>query len=132
VKNQTMNIPAHTNDVKHDFTMDPTKFVSLISNGAIAGNVPLTIYEAGLHMHTRGKTINTRIQRQDGSEECLLDIQQWNFHWQGGYRLEKPTVLEPGDQISLGCSWDNPDMKDINWGEGTGDEMCLATFFVTE
>lgn len=132
VQNQTMDIPAHTNDVKHEFSGDPTKFAAIISNGAISGNVPLTIYDTSLHMHTRGKTANTRIVRQDGTQECLLDIEQWNFHWQGGYRLAKPTVFEPGDNITLGCSWDNPEMTDINWGEGTGDEMCLATFFITE
>ncbi len=29
----------------------------------MAANVPLAIYDAGLHMHTRGKTANTRLIR---------------------------------------------------------------------
>ncbi|MCA3011460.1 MAG: hypothetical protein INH41_03575 [Myxococcaceae bacterium] len=49
-----------------------------------------------------------------------------------------------GDQLKLSCSWNNtaefqPVMngvrgppRDANWGEGTGDEMCLGILYVSE
>lgn len=132
VKNHTMTIPAHTNDVKHETASDPTKFVGIITGGAVSSNVPLTVYSAGLHMHTYGKSARTTLMRADGTEQCLLDIPRWNFHWQSSYELQKPLVMEPGDQLHLGCTWDNPEMTDLNWGEGTGDEMCLGVFYVSE
>jgi hypothetical protein len=39
--------------------------------------------------------------------------------------------LDPGDKLRVECTWDNPTMKDVTWGEGTGDEMCLGTFYYT-
>ena len=37
-----------------------------------------------------------------------------------------------GDSIYLECHWNNPDATDVYWGEGTGDEMCLSTYFVSQ
>jgi len=132
VKAKTMDIPAHTNDVTHTFSGDLTKFAGFISNGAVSPNVPLTIYNIGAHMHTHGTNIELGITRSTGATECMVDIPRWNFHWQGSYTFTQPKVIEPGDEISMKCVYDNPGMTDMNWGEGTGDEMCLSTFFVTE
>ncbi|MDC3961949.1 monooxygenase [Polyangium jinanense] len=130
-----MLIPAGEADVKHAFAADPT---------ALAPNPgPLTVYSAGLHMHTLGAYGSLRIERADGSSECLLDIPKWNFHWQGAYEFVKPMTLNPGDKLSLECHWDNTaenqpvvdgvkmPPKDVTWGEGTTDEMCLGTFYLT-
>ena len=131
VTQQTMTIPAHTSDVVHEVLADPTPFVNIATGGALPSNAPFTVYQGGVHMHTRGKSGSLRIVRA-GAEECLLDIPSWDFHWQGQYRLTSPTRFEPGDQMHLKCSWDNPEMYDINWGEGTNDEMCLGTVYVSE
>jgi hypothetical protein len=132
VKDQTMNIPPHTNDVTHAYGGDPTKFMNFITGGAIPSNVPLTIYTAGAHMHTFGRSIGLEINRASGETECLVDIPQWNFHWQGQYSLAKPKIFEPGDMLAMKCTYDNPTMNELNWGEGTGDEMCLGVYYVTE
>lgn len=126
-----MPIPAHGTDVSHETSKDPTGFASLLTGGTMPDDTPLTLYTAGLHMHTRGKHAETRIERADGTSECLLDIPAWDFHWQGQYVFETPRHISPGDRIHLGCTWDNPTDQEINWGEGTGDEMCLSAFYVT-
>lgn len=119
----SMMIPAATKDVKHSWDMDPTPYMS-------NGN-PMLIHSPLLHMHELGQSARLSIYRADGSETCLLDIPAWNFHWQGGYALKDPVLLQPGDRVHLECTWDNPTMNDIAWGEGTGDEMCLGGFYYT-
>jgi hypothetical protein len=87
-------------------------------------------------MHTRG--IGGRVDlirgaAAGGQTECLLDIPRWDFHWQGGYGFQQPKTYNPGDQIHLECHWDNSKgSTDVNWGEGTGDEMCLTGFYITQ
>ncbi len=129
-----MLIPAGEADVTHSFTYDMT---TLGSGG------PVTIHAAGLHMHQLGKYGSLRIDRADGTSECMLDIPHWNFHWQGSYSFLEPKTLNPGDTVTLECHWDNSAAnqplvdgvkmppKDVTWGESTTDEMCLGTFYIT-
>jgi hypothetical protein len=128
----TMTIPAHSKDVVHSALVDPTTFVELATAGAISGGKPLTVYSAGLHMHTLAKRGVTRVERAGGSSECLLDIPRWDFNWQGNYTFATPKQVFPGDQIHLECQWDNPGDTDVGWGEGTSDEMCLGLYYLTE
>ncbi|MCB9760346.1 MAG: hypothetical protein H6739_10960 [Alphaproteobacteria bacterium] len=103
--------------------------------GAYVGNLPgtLTLHSIGPHMHSIGRSLNaTLIDGDDGSETCLLDVPRWDFNWQFGYRYETPVTLEMLDRIRLSCTYDSSD-RDTNtrWGDGTSDEMCLATLMVT-
>lgn len=121
---------------------------SHIRSGAAAGLMtpigrttgePGLAYGVGGHMHTRGKSIRIDVLRADGGEECLLDIPDWDFHWQGQYRFVEPVQLEDGDDVRITCTWDNSkanqpfvdgkqlEPKPLRWGEGTLDEMCLGS-----
>ena len=88
----------------------------------------------------RGARNRLDIQRASGAKECLLDIERWDFHWQGAYTLRTTKRVEMNDSISLECHWDNsaanqPDglpPRDLNWGEGTNDEMCLGLLYITQ
>lgn len=132
-----MPIPAFEEDVMHTFSFDPTVFFS--------DGKPIRFHGAALHMHTLGTRGRLSILRSDGSgsEACLLDVPRWDFDWQGMYDLAEPVDLMPGDRLTLECHWDNsppnqpiidgkPKMPtDVNWGEGTTDEMCLGVFYTT-
>jgi hypothetical protein len=85
-------------------------------------------------MHTLGTKAKLEIERKAGSTECMLDIPRWNFHWQGQYGFKESKVVTAGDRIAVECHWDNslPGAKNVTWGEGTGDEMCLGTFYMTQ
>lgn len=126
-----MPIPAGNPDVVHSFTVDPTPFFG-----------ELEIYSASLHMHTLGTSGKLAIQRPDGSRSCLLQIDAWDFSWQGSYGFQQSEILRRGDRLSIECRWDNsmenqptvggkprPPVN-VNWGEGTDDEMCVG-FFLT-
>jgi len=132
VTQKTMVIAAHAADATYNWAFDPSPYMGTISKGVVMSSQPYTLYGASLHMHTRGTRAITSIQRLGSADECMLDIERWNFHWQGSYGFTQPKTVKPGDKLYLECHWNNPDAVDVNWGEGTGDEMCLSTFYVTQ
>jgi len=101
-------------------------------------------WTVGGHMHTLGRAIRVDLHRADGSDECLLDIPAWDFHWQGAYAFREPLDVLAGDRLEVTCTWDNtaedqPEVdgerqqpRDVTWGEGTLDEMCLAGVILTD
>jgi hypothetical protein len=112
-----MEIPANSTGVTHTF--------AYTAEGTFA------IQSAMLHMHTLGVAGRLVVAHEDGSETCLLDIPRWDFNWQRDYRLAEPHVIQPGDTLTLQCTWDNPTDSDVAWGESTGDEMCLGVTLLT-
>jgi hypothetical protein len=139
-----MPIPAGAPDTTYNYSVDLTQGVNKVSVGVLSDNVPLNVYAAGLHMHTRGSQIKTLINRKNGDSECLLDIPAWNFSWQGAYTLSQPAVFNPGDKIYLECHWNNTAANqpyvngqqvapiNLNWGETTEEEMCLDVLYLTQ
>ena len=128
----SMPIPAGDADVMHSFQYDASQFIG----------GPFTIHSAATHQHQLGSSNKATIVRGGGGdEECLVQIDDWDFHWQGTYGLREPVRFEPGDQLKIECHWDNsPENQpivageqlppaNVNWGEGTGDEMCVAFFY---
>ncbi len=101
---------------------------------------PLQIAGVAGHMHLLGTAISVTVEREDGTTDCLMDIPRWDFGWQLFYRLapENYLTLQPGDKMKLTCLYDNSAAnqpvidgtqvtpRDVRWGEGTLDEMCLA------
>jgi hypothetical protein len=108
------NIPANAVGYEHHETY---------SNPA---GFPIKVWGLLPHMHTRGKHIN-----MSSDSECLVDVPDWDFHWQTQYFRPQPYVMGESDHVTMSCTWDNPDNRNITWGEGTSDEMCLAYLYVT-
>jgi hypothetical protein len=139
-----MDIPAYQGDVVHSFAYDPTPYTSYLTDGVIPSGVGIRLYSASLHQHLLGKSSRLEIERADGSSECLLDIPRWDFHWQRSYTFARGKILQPGDKMSITCHWDNSAAaqplingaqqapRDVKWGEGTTDEMCLGILYATE
>lgn len=130
-----MLIPAGEPDVAFSSSFDPTLFVSQ--------GEPIVVHAAGIHMHALGKSGSLAVARADGGQECMLEIPAWDFAWQGAYAFSEPKTLRPGDRIEQACRFDNSPSHqlvqngkllppvDVDWGEGTRDEMCLAAFYMT-
>lgn len=106
-----------------------------------------TIASVSAHMHLLGSRYNVSIERNDtDTTECLLDIPKWDFGWQMNYKLPLDAMIEvpPGDAISLTCVYDNSaanqptvngeqiEPRDVTWGEGTLDEMCMVYLTLIE
>ena len=54
---------------------------------------PIVIHSASHHMHELGTSQTSTMRHADGTESCLLDIPDWDFNWQGAYKLVEPVVL---------------------------------------
>lgn len=91
------------------------------------------LYGTSMHMHLLGKSTSMLV-----SGKPLVNIPRWDFHWQQGYQLITPMNLTGSDVLILQCEWDNSAAnqpviggqkqvpRDVTWGEGTLDEMCLS------
>lgn len=92
----------------------------------------LTVYAHTPHMHLLGTRITTSLNGQ-----MILDLPRWNFHWQGAYQFVTPYTATGNDLFTLECHYDNSAAnqplidgvqgapREVKWGEGTRDEMCL-------
>src|SRR5690606_9463938 len=92
-----------------------------------------TIWAVAPHMHTLGRRALVEVEHTDGSKTCLLDIPDWDFDWQQFYFFDSPRGIpvERGDTVRFSCTWDNTSNREVRWGDGTEDEMCIAYAFVT-
>lgn len=105
---------------------------------------PLTIISTTAHMHLLGKRLEAHHITSAGERECVLRVPDWDFQWQQGYRPVEPVVVQPGESVELTCEYDNSvanqpvvngaqaEPRDVTWGEGTSDEMCLLYLQLVE
>jgi hypothetical protein len=106
----------------------------------VAFGAAVDVISATGHMHTRGTSIRLEAVKPDGSKRCMLDIPTWDFDWQRTYAYpdNNPFRLEADETTRVTCTWDNSaanqptvngeaqEPRDLRFGEGTNDEMCLA------
>ena len=89
-----------------------------------------TVYGAGPHMHTLGRTM--RVDVTDGiGPTCLDDVDRWDFHWQNLWWYQQPIHVTSPRSISIRCGYDTTSKTEtVTWGEGTADEMCISYFYL--
>ncbi|MBK6799099.1 MAG: hypothetical protein IPG76_20545 [Acidobacteria bacterium] len=88
------------------------------------------------HMHLLGKKIKVELFKPGSDQpECLVNIDSWDFNWQGTYLYKNAVTLAGGSRLKLTTIFDNsidnplnPNTppKIVRWGEETTDEMSLA------
>ena len=92
------------------------------------------------HMHLLGRKMRVTATLPSGKTECLINIDDWDFNWQGQYRFKDAVALPGGTRVSLEAFYDNSSdnprnpndpPKPVSWGEATTDEMCIAFIGVT-
>ncbi|MEQ1503832.1 MAG: monooxygenase [Myxococcota bacterium] len=117
-----MKIPANEPDVWVSYKSRPLSKKTLVG--------------VNLHMHERGSRGSIGIRHADGTEDCLLQIDDWQHHWQGDYQFAEPIQLAIDDQLWVECHWDNtaanqrevngaPETpRDLGWAED--EEMCVG------
>ena len=93
------------------------------------------------HMHLLGQDASVTIQR--GSKTIpVVTVHHYNFDEQKSYTLTTPLKVQPGDRLTVSCTYDPrlrqelPQLRKlaprwVTWGEGSSDEMCLAIVSVT-
>lgn len=108
--------------------------------------IPLRIFGVFPHMHQRGQSIQVNVRTAAGRDNCMVNIPDWNFHWQQNYFFRvpfRPAGGANGDTLRTTCIWDNrPEAQPfvegvqvsphpLHWGEGSDDEMCLNYYYVS-
>ena len=94
------------------------------------------------HMHLLGMSETVSLTRADGTEVPLISQPHYNFDAQGAIRVAPNVVAHRGDTIHVSCTYDptlrqrNPQLRKlparfVTWGDGSSDEMCLATMGTT-
>jgi hypothetical protein len=106
---------------------------------------PATLVGIVPHMHILGTEISVSLTDNEDEASCLVDIPEWDFDWQEIYQYTEDSFysLEGGEELTLRCVYDNSagnqpvvdgeqlEPRDVIWGEGTLDEMCLAFLTLT-
>ncbi|MFM8617532.1 MAG: immunoglobulin domain-containing protein [Opitutaceae bacterium] len=118
----TISIPARAREYQREasFTPSATRDVML--------------YELSPHMHYRGKWFRYDALYPDGTSETLLNVPQYDFNWQSGYRLTEAKRLPAGTQIRVRGAFDNSPQNPFNpnpnvvvrGGDQTDDEMFIG------
>ncbi len=78
------------------------------------------------HMHQLGHKIGAEMQQPDGTTVPLIQIDDWDFHWQGFYNYVEPVPIPYRSKLKATCVFDNTTDHEVRWGESTEDEMCLV------
>jgi hypothetical protein len=96
-----------------------------------------TIVRVGAHMHLLGRTLQIILNPGTPTQKTVLDVSNYNFHYQKAYDLSKPIPVVRGDKIQVSCGYDPtlrqelPSLRNlpprfVTWGDGSSDEMCLG------
>ncbi|MEM6993910.1 MAG: hypothetical protein AAF721_25580, partial [Myxococcota bacterium] len=101
-----MPIPAGAPSTVHTWELDPTLVMSFLTD-AIPGFSEFVIYSVSHHMHLRGVGGRQVIKRQDGSEECLVEMPRYDFNWQTRYRFKDHLKLPAGTKLEVTMGYDN-------------------------
>ena len=131
---ETLDIPAGAKSAPH------TRLYRYYGTGEVR------IHSMTPHMHLLGSSFEAKVVRKDGSEECALNVPNWDFGWQLGYGrpVDEPIVLKNGDGMEIRCEYDNSvanqpwldgkqrTPKNVAWGDGSFDEMCMLYLDTSE
>ena len=95
------------------------------------------IVELAAHMHLLGVSMKFVLDPGTPKQQTLLDVKDYDFHYQHGYILAKPVPVTRADSLQITCTY-NPQLEVelpilrsvpahfVTWGDGSTDEMCLG------
>jgi hypothetical protein len=128
VINQNFKIPAGASNFKVD------------AQFPILTPFPAKLWFVAPHMHLLGRKMTVMMTMPGGETKCLINIDDWDFNWQGSYQYREPVDIPAGTRLWLSAWYDNSESnprnpnsppQEVGWGEQTTDEMCIAFLGVT-
>ena len=127
--------------INQSFTIPPNDSnYAVTAEWPIPVPVPLKLWFVAPHMHLLGRDMTVEMTLPNGTKQCLIRIDDWDFNWQGAYSYEQPIDIPVGARLGLVAHYDNSSAnprnpnnppKPVSWGEATTDEMCIAFVGVT-
>lgn len=100
----------------------------------------LTVLDVSPHMHLLGKSVTAWAETPSNQIIPLVQIEDWDFHWQGFYDFPNPIRIPAGSTIHCTATFDNTASNPNNpnnppqlvtAGEATDEEMMLVFFSYT-
>jgi hypothetical protein len=94
-------------------------------------------------MHLLGATFTMVLNPGTPEAKTILDVPDYNFHYQRAYNLTTPVAVSPGDTVQVTCTYDPtlaqelPALRKVpphfvTWGDGSSDEMCLGLMWTSQ
>ena len=94
---------------------------------------PIKIWGILPHMHERGQQLTATLKRPDGTNQCMVQVEQWDFAWQRSYWYDEPHIAMPEDVWEISCTYDTLDATANTLpGWGTRNEMCLTVIYISD
>jgi Flp pilus assembly protein TadD len=69
--------------------------------------VDATLLSVYPHAHRLGRSMRLDATFPNGTTQALMEIPEWDFHWQQDYRYETPVVLPRGTTLAMRFTYDN-------------------------
>lgn len=97
----------------------------------------VSVVSVGPHMHLIGRNIVCYGVTLQNDTIPLIRINDWDFHWQGGYFFQQVQKLPLGTKLHAYATYDNTENnphqpsippQTVTQGEATTDEMMLVYF----
>jgi mono/diheme cytochrome c family protein len=97
--------------------------------GEIVGMTP--------HAHSWATRMTASLRRSSGTDECLIEVPDWDYGWQLDYMYKEGLAYGRDDVLHVECHYDNSESNQpvidgvrrtpqpIVFGENTLNEMCL-------
>jgi hypothetical protein len=120
--------------------LPPDQVTTFTSDYQVPNNVNITVLDVAPHMHLIGKSVKAWANTPQGDTIRLINIPDWDFHWQGFYDFRQPLKIPAGSTIRGISVYDNTTANFSNpnnppaWvfgGESTTEEMMLVYFTYT-
>jgi hypothetical protein len=126
----------HTTNLTNGPLVIPANTIKTFNNQQ---KVALNISLLGVapHMHLIGKNIKAYVVSVNNDTTNLINIDNWDFHWQGFYQFPKIKKIATGSTLFGQATYDNTTNnyrnpsnppKLVQLGEQTTDEMFLVFF----
>jgi hypothetical protein len=99
--------------------------------------VDVTLLDVSPHMHLLGKSISAWAVTPTNQTIPLIEIEDWDFHWQGFYDFRNPIRIPMGSTLMGSATYDNTSanpnnpndpLQVVTAGESTTEEMMLIFF----
>jgi len=94
--------------------------------------VDVDAYGVQPHAHHLARSIRGVARLPDGTEQPIIRISDWDFHWQDAYRFRTPMALPAGSVLTMEIQYDNSagnprnptrPPRRVTYGQRTSDEM---------
>ena len=133
-----IDAPLHHFDLNEGaLSIPPNQVRTFTCDYEVPNIVDVTLLDVSPHMHLLGKSISSWAVTPTNQTIPLIEIEDWDFHWQGFYDFRNPVRIPAGSTLFSSATYDNTSAnpnnpndppQHVSAGEATTEEMMLVFF----